>query len=123
MLRKRGVVGKFVEFFGPGVESLSLADRATIANMAPEYGATMVCIISIFRDISQLIRKQLIILILLADQNLKSNKLKHISKNKVSSEISSMEKIPNSRDKSWILIWPQCSQVYLAPKDPMIESH
>jgi len=41
MLRKRGVVGKFVEFFGPGVESLSLADRATIANMAPEYGATM----------------------------------------------------------------------------------
>jgi aconitate hydratase len=41
MLRKRGVVGKFVEFFGPGVQSLSLADRATIANMAPEYGATM----------------------------------------------------------------------------------
>ena len=41
MLRKRGVVGKFVEFFGPGVDSLSLADRATIANMAPEYGATM----------------------------------------------------------------------------------
>ena len=41
ILRKRGVVGKFVEFFGPGVESLSLADRATIANMAPEYGATM----------------------------------------------------------------------------------
>ncbi|CAD8108921.1 unnamed protein product [Paramecium sonneborni] len=41
MLRKRGVVGKFVEFFGPGVETLSLADRATIANMAPEYGATM----------------------------------------------------------------------------------
>ena len=41
MLRKRGVVGKFVEFYGPGVESLSLADRATIANMAPEYGATM----------------------------------------------------------------------------------
>ena len=40
-LRERGVVGKFVEFFGPGVESLSLADRATIANMAPEYGATM----------------------------------------------------------------------------------
>ena len=40
-LRKRGVVGKFVEFFGPGVASLSLADRATIANMAPEYGATM----------------------------------------------------------------------------------
>lgn len=41
MLRKRGVVGKFVEFFGPGVKSLSLADRATISNMAPEYGATM----------------------------------------------------------------------------------
>lgn len=40
-LRARGVVGKFVEFFGPGVEGLSLADRATIANMAPEYGATM----------------------------------------------------------------------------------
>ena len=41
MLRKRGVVGKFVEFFGPGVQNLTLADRATIANMAPEYGATM----------------------------------------------------------------------------------
>jgi aconitate hydratase len=41
MLRKRGVVGKFVEFYGPGCESLTLADRATIANMAPEYGATM----------------------------------------------------------------------------------
>lgn len=40
MLRKKGVVGKFVEFFGPGVKSLSLADRATLANMAPEYGAT-----------------------------------------------------------------------------------
>ncbi len=40
MLRARGVVGKFVEFFGPGIESLSLADRATLANMAPEYGAT-----------------------------------------------------------------------------------
>jgi len=40
MLRKRGVVGKFVEFFGPGLAHLSLADRATIANMAPEYGAT-----------------------------------------------------------------------------------
>ncbi len=40
MLRKKGVVGKFVEFCGPGVENLSLADRATIANMAPEYGAT-----------------------------------------------------------------------------------
>jgi aconitate hydratase len=41
MLRKRGVVGKFVEFHGPGVGALSLADRATIANMAPEYGATI----------------------------------------------------------------------------------
>ncbi len=40
LLRKKGVVGKFVEFFGPGVRALSLADRATIANMAPEYGAT-----------------------------------------------------------------------------------
>ncbi|MCL2724343.1 MAG: aconitate hydratase AcnA [Polyangiaceae bacterium] len=40
MLRKRGVVGKFVEFFGPGLKDLPLADRATIANMAPEYGAT-----------------------------------------------------------------------------------
>lgn len=40
-LRKYGVVGKFVEFFGPGLAELSLADRATIANMAPEYGATM----------------------------------------------------------------------------------
>jgi aconitate hydratase len=40
MLRKRGVVGKFVEFFGPGMSDLMLADRATIANMAPEYGAT-----------------------------------------------------------------------------------
>ncbi len=40
MLRKHGVVGKFVEFFGPGLNSLSVADRATIANMAPEYGAT-----------------------------------------------------------------------------------
>ena len=40
LLRKRGVVGKFVEFFGPGLGQLSLADRATIANMAPEYGAT-----------------------------------------------------------------------------------
>ncbi len=39
-LRSHGVVGKFVEFFGPGLSSLSLADRATIANMAPEYGAT-----------------------------------------------------------------------------------
>ena len=39
-LRKKGVVGKFVEFYGPGVDQLSLADRATIANMAPEYGAT-----------------------------------------------------------------------------------
>ncbi len=40
MLRKKGVVGKFVEFYGEGVAALSLADRATIANMAPEYGAT-----------------------------------------------------------------------------------
>jgi aconitate hydratase len=40
MLRKKGVVGKFVEFFGPGLAALTLADRATIANMAPEYGAT-----------------------------------------------------------------------------------
>ncbi len=40
MLREVGVVGSFVEFYGPGVSSLSLADRATIANMAPEYGAT-----------------------------------------------------------------------------------
>jgi aconitase A len=40
MLRKHGVVGKFVEFFGPGLADLPLADRATIANMAPEYGAT-----------------------------------------------------------------------------------
>ncbi|MFC3695434.1 aconitate hydratase AcnA [Chenggangzhangella methanolivorans] len=40
MLRKKGVVGKFVEFFGDGLDHLSLADRATIANMAPEYGAT-----------------------------------------------------------------------------------
>ncbi|XP_009601350.1 aconitate hydratase, cytoplasmic [Nicotiana tomentosiformis] len=41
MLRKHGVVGKFVEFYGDGMEGLSLADRATIANMSPEYGATM----------------------------------------------------------------------------------
>ena len=41
MLRKKGVVGKFVEFFGPGIAELSLPDRATIANMAPEYGATI----------------------------------------------------------------------------------
>ena len=40
MLRKKGVVGKFVEFFGPGLRALPLADRATISNMAPEYGAT-----------------------------------------------------------------------------------
>ncbi|MDZ5646567.1 aconitate hydratase AcnA [Nitrospirillum sp. BR 11828] len=40
MLRKKGVVGKFVEFYGPGLDALTLADRATIANMAPEYGAT-----------------------------------------------------------------------------------
>ena len=41
MLRKKGVVGKFVEFYGDGVGALSLADRATISNMAPEYGATI----------------------------------------------------------------------------------
>src|SRR5690348_9667728 len=41
ILRKKGVVGKFVEFYGSGLSALSLADRATVANMAPEYGATM----------------------------------------------------------------------------------
>ncbi|HOW36511.1 MAG TPA: aconitate hydratase AcnA [Candidatus Omnitrophota bacterium] len=41
LLRKKGVVGKFVEFFGDGLDALTLADRATVANMAPEYGATM----------------------------------------------------------------------------------
>src|SRR5205085_4614967 len=41
MLRAKGVVGKFVEFYGPGLGNLTLADRATIANMAPEYGATI----------------------------------------------------------------------------------
>ncbi len=41
MLRRHGVVGKFVEFFGPGLSNMSLPDRATIGNMAPEYGATM----------------------------------------------------------------------------------
>ncbi len=40
MLRRRGVVGRFVEFYGPGIAELALADRATIGNMAPEYGAT-----------------------------------------------------------------------------------
>src|SRR5690606_31435032 len=40
MLRAKGVVGKFVEFYGPGIASLGLADRATIGNMSPEYGAT-----------------------------------------------------------------------------------
>ncbi|WP_174275172.1 aconitate hydratase AcnA [Sphingomonas bacterium] len=40
MLRAKGVVGRFVEFYGPGLDALSLADRATVANMAPEYGAT-----------------------------------------------------------------------------------
>ena len=40
MLRKKGVVGRFVEFYGPGLDQMTLADRATIANMAPEYGAT-----------------------------------------------------------------------------------
>ncbi len=41
MLRRKGVVGKFVEFFGPGISALPLTDRATVANMAPEYGATI----------------------------------------------------------------------------------
>jgi aconitate hydratase A / 2-methylisocitrate dehydratase len=41
MLRQKGVVGKFVEFYGPGLSQLALSDKATIANMAPEYGATM----------------------------------------------------------------------------------
>jgi len=41
MLREKGVVEKFVEYFGPGLNNLKLADRATLANMAPEYGATM----------------------------------------------------------------------------------
>eukprot|EP00360_Condylostoma_magnum_P000952 CAMPEP_0168313330 /NCGR_PEP_ID=MMETSP0210-20121227/1358_1 /TAXON_ID=40633 /ORGANISM="Condylostoma magnum, Strain COL2" /LENGTH=104 /DNA_ID=CAMNT_0008268829 /DNA_START=539 /DNA_END=853 /DNA_ORIENTATION=+ len=41
LLRDRGVVDKFVEFFGPGVSELIVADRATVANMAPDYGATM----------------------------------------------------------------------------------
>ncbi|MFU8771845.1 MAG: aconitate hydratase AcnA, partial [Anaerolineales bacterium] len=41
MLRQRGVVGKFVEFYGPGLDAMTLPDRATIANMAPEYGATI----------------------------------------------------------------------------------
>ena len=41
MLREKGVVGKFVEYFGPGVSSMTLPDRATVANMAPEYGSTM----------------------------------------------------------------------------------
>ena len=40
LLREKGVVGKFVEFYGEGLDNLPLADRATIANMAPEYGAT-----------------------------------------------------------------------------------
>ena len=40
LLRRKGVVGKFVEFYGPGLSSLALADRATIGNMSPEYGAT-----------------------------------------------------------------------------------
>src|SRR3546814_1014091 len=40
MLRQKGVVGRFVEFYGPGLHTLTLADRATIGNMAPEYGAT-----------------------------------------------------------------------------------
>jgi aconitate hydratase len=41
MLRKRGVVDKFVEFYGPGLDAITLPDRASIANMAPEYGATI----------------------------------------------------------------------------------
>ena len=41
LLRRKGVVGKFVEYYGPGLRALSLADRATVANMSPEYGATM----------------------------------------------------------------------------------
>ena len=41
MLRKKGVVNKFVEYFGPGMASLSVADRATLGNMSPEYGATI----------------------------------------------------------------------------------
>src|SRR3546814_11315812 len=41
MLRRRGVVGKFVEFFGPGVANVPLANRATISNMVPEYGPTV----------------------------------------------------------------------------------
>ncbi|HEX7056638.1 MAG TPA: aconitate hydratase AcnA [Bacilli bacterium] len=41
LLRKKGVVGKFVEFYGPGLSNISLADRATVANMSPEYGATI----------------------------------------------------------------------------------
>lgn len=41
ILRKKGVVGKFVEFYGPGLSNISLADRATVSNMAPEYGATI----------------------------------------------------------------------------------
>ena len=41
ILRKKGVVGKFVEFYGQGLSALSVADRATVANMAPEYGATI----------------------------------------------------------------------------------
>ena len=41
MLREHGVVGKFVEFFGPGLAEMPVANRATIANMAPEYGATV----------------------------------------------------------------------------------
>ena len=40
-MRSVGVVGKFVEFFGPGISELSIADRATISNMCPEYGATV----------------------------------------------------------------------------------
>ena len=43
LLRQKGVVEQFVEFFGAGLDHLTLADRATVANMAPEYGATWAC--------------------------------------------------------------------------------
>jgi aconitase A len=60
MLRKRGVVGQFVEFYGEGVDGLTLADRATIANMAPEYGGLLYKL-KLLWDSSQLINSQLII--------------------------------------------------------------
>lgn len=56
MLRKKGVVEKFVEFYGPGLSNISLPDRATIANMAPEYGATMGFFPVDFETIDYLIR-------------------------------------------------------------------